>query len=72
MGLGAGTPPGGERVSVLVVAMPLSQGGRESGAVGGGESRNVLRGRSCGGLTSTCKNFGFYPEEDGGSERDVI
>lgn len=24
-------------------------------------SRNVLRGRCCGELTSTCKNFGFYP-----------
>ena len=49
--------------------MPLSRGGRESGAVGGGEGRNVRRDRRCGELTSTCKNFGFYPEEDGGSEQ---
>ena len=61
--------PGGEGVSVLVVKMPLSQGGRESGAVGGGEGRNVLRDRCCGELTSTCKNFGFYPEEDESSEQ---
>lgn len=32
---------------------------RRKGQWEGGGNRNVLRGRCCGELTSTCKNFGF-------------